>query len=471
MLLVKPPSEHLVVPPLGLGYLARGLKKHGISSRIIHCSKDSLTATDVANLIREEGIDIVGVTSCSNDHPWIVEFATELESLPDVCFVVGGPHATGLASQFLEAVPRINFAMRSEADISFPQLVSAVRNGSLSDSDLGEIRNLIWRDSSGRITENPVERPADLDALGYPDWDQMPPGLYAKYAPHGGFGKATPVTQILTTRGCPYGCNYCAAGLMNGRKIRRKSPRAVVEEIQYLARTHGVREFHIEDDNFTFYRDHVMGVCAEIRRSGVTAYFTVPNGVRLDRLDDEILLELKATGFYSITLGIESGNAETLKRMQKALDLGQVEESIARIRKYGFRINAYFIIGYPGETAREIVETIEFARSLDLDRAYFTTYIPLPGTGDFAMLREQGRLDVENLPWSSFYTMGRTDPPFVPEGMTGRELQDLSHLAYRRFYLRPGIVMKLLKDIRIRSPRQFLEVAWNLARLNLSYFI
>jgi radical SAM superfamily enzyme YgiQ (UPF0313 family) len=299
----------------------------------------------------------------------------------------------------------------------------------------------------------------------------MPPAEYAEFTPHGGFTKASPVGQLMTTRGCPYGCNYCAARLIHGRKIRCRSPESIVEEIEYLINVQRVREIHIEDDNFTENKDHVFDLCTKIRERNIRMPFALPNGVRLDRLDDEILQELQATGFYMFFLGIESGSQATLKRMNKALDLGKVKETISRIRKYDFQIKGYFIIGYPGETKEDIRQTIDYARSLDLDRAYFTMFIPLPGSVIFNDLEKAGKIDIHKFQWTNFYTKGKTTPPFIPEGMTSDELEAYSHLAYRLFYLRPNILLKMLKDQRITSFHHFLEVGWNLARLNLSYFL
>ncbi len=368
-------------------------------------------------------------------------------------------------------IPRIDFIIRAEGEIAFPRLVLSLLNEDTEDSVLTGIPNLTWRNSSEEMIENPVQLPPDLDALGFPDWDQMPPSEYTEFAPHGGFGKEFPVGQLMTTRGCPYGCNYCAVEPIHGRRIRFRSPESIVEEIEYLTKAHGVREIHIEDDNFTFHKDHVVNVCTGIRKKNLRIHLTLPNGVRLDRLDDEILRELQATGFYSLVIAVESGSQATLKRMNKALDLNEVEQAIARIRKYDFQLTAFFMIGYPGETSEDIEKTIQYARSLDLDRAYFTMYMPLPGTRDFQLLEEKGEIDISTLEWGNFYTKGRTDPPYVPEGMTPDQLKEYAHLAYRLFYLRPRIMIKMLKDIKITSFRHFMEVLWNLMTLNLSYFL
>jgi anaerobic magnesium-protoporphyrin IX monomethyl ester cyclase len=295
--------------------------------------------------------------------------------------------------------------------------------------------------------ENPVTFPPNLDELQMPDWEQLEPRKFQKYAPHGGFAKAAPVAQLITTRGCPYSCRYCAAYVMNGKKIRMRSGESVVEEMQYLIKDHGIREFHIEDDNFTFYKEHVVNVCSAIRKAGLKVPLGIPNGVRVDRLDDEICAEMKSAGFYFFSIGLESGSVNTLKQMKKALNLDKAKRGIELIKKYGFRVKGFFILGYPNETREGIFETIRWSKSLALDQAYYSIYIPLPGTPEFLTLEENGLLDIKTCKWEDFYTGKFADPPYIPDGMTARELKKLVSYAYASFYLRPRVLLRMAGDI------------------------
>ena len=458
-LLIKPYSNlSNVLPPIGLGYLSSSLKKQGISSNIIHCYKDGIDIPGLIDLIKKEQIKCVGVTCCSNDHFWLERLANELKLLPEVYLVVGGPHATGLSKQLMELIPRINFIIRSEGESSFPLLVKHILKNDLGDPVLSTIHNLVWKNSSFKLIENPIEVPQDLDLIGLPDWDQLAPKQYSRFSPHGGFAKTPPVAQLITTRGCPYSCRYCGSYLMNGKKIRTRSAESIIEEIKYLVETHKIKEIHIEDDNFTFHKDHVINVCTAIRKSGININFGLPNGVRIDRLDDKILKELKNTGFYFFSVGIESGSPTTLNRMRKKLDLKKVGASIALIRKYNFRIKGFFMLGYPGETQKEILETIQFAKTLDIDQAFFSIYIPIPGTPEFHDLESRGRIDITKCNWENYYTGKFSTPPYVPDGMTADELKKLVSFAYRSFYLRPKTLFKVLSCVTSVSQIKHLMV-------------
>ena len=448
VLLIKPYSSlSNVLPPIGLGYLSSSLKRNDITTRIVHCFKDRINIPEIIEIIKRDKIKILGVTSCSNDHFWLARLAEELESLSDVYLIAGGSHPTGLGKRLLGLIPRINFIIRSEGEYAFTRLVKLLLGGEYLEEELRNVPNLVWRSSTGEFKENSIELPRDLDDLELPDWEQLSPEEYARFAPHGGFAKALPVAQLFTTRGCPYSCRYCAATLMNGRQIRKRSPEAVVEEIQYLVKEHGVREFHIEDDNFTFSTDHVVNLCSAIQRKGIRANFGLPNGVRIDRLDKVILKEMKSAGFYFFSIGIESGNPAILKAMKKSLDLEKVREKICLIRQFNFRIKGFFMIGYPGETRKEILETIQFAKSLDLDQAFFSIYIPLPGTPEFQSLEEQGRIDIGNCNWENYYTGDFSEPPYIPDTMTAKELNNLVSRAHLSFYCRPKIIRRMVRDI------------------------
>ncbi|MBN2121167.1 MAG: radical SAM protein [Candidatus Omnitrophica bacterium] len=447
VLLLKPYSDIFnVVAPLGLGYLAAALKKEGISSRIINLNKDRFTIPELADFIKREKISVVGVSCCSNEHSWLEDFSRILEYLPEVSLVAGGPHPTGLSKRLMELIPRINFIIRAEAEESLPQLVRILINRRTDDFSLSNIANLVWRDNSGSLIENTLRFPDNLDALEFPDWNALSPADYSRFSPHGGFRKSLPVAQIITTRGCPCACRYCAAELMNGKALRKRSCRSVLSEIDYLVNKHNVKEIHIEDDNFTFDKNHALGICRAIQKSGYKLYFGLPNGIRLDRFDEEVLKELKNTGFYFFSLGIESGSPATLKKMGKFIDLDKVKSALSLMRRYDFIIKGFFIIGYPGETKKDIFKTIEFAKSLDLDQAFFSFYIPFPGTPEFSRLEAEGKIDTTSCNWDNFYSGKFTKPPYIPEGINEQELKKMLALAFRSFYFRPKIAVRLVKD-------------------------
>lgn len=461
ILLIKPYSDlSNVIPPLGLGYLSAALKKKGISVKIIHCFKDNIGIPDIISLAQKNNVKIIGISCCSNDHFWLQRLATAMEGLPNIKLVVGGPHPTGLGIRLMNLISRIDFLIISEGELSFPVLVDLVIRRSLSEDALALIPNLVWRNTSGKLIKNYIELPANLDVLDC-DWDALAPGEYAKFSPHGGFARLKPVAQLITTRGCPYRCKYCLSSIINGTQIRKRSAGSIINEIEYLIDRYRIKEIHIEDDNFTFYKEHVIDVCSAIRNKGIKINFGLPNGVRIDKLDDEIMKELKSAGFYFMSIGIESGSNAILGSMNKQLNLEKIKEGVRLIKKYQMRVKGFFMLGYPGETKKDMLETINFARSLPLDQAFFSVFIPLPGTPIFDYLEKNKKIDINTCNWNDYYTGNFFHPPYVPDGMTADELKNIVSLAHRLFYFRFKIIIKILKEITVFSEFKHL---WNRGR-------
>jgi len=215
-----------------------------------------------------------------------------------------------------------------------------------------------------------------------------------------------------------------------------------------LYTTHHIREFHIIDDNFTLDKEFAKKVLKEIIKLNLKISFSVPNGIRLDTLDKEILILMKNAGFYLISIGIESGSDRVLKMMGKHLLIKQIKEKISLIKKVGLDAAGFFILGYPGETEKEIKKTINFSLSLGLLRANYFLFLPLPGTIIFQQLQKGGALgDVE------YNKLSFTSPVFT-DNLSKTKLKTLQRQAFLKFYLRPKILIKNI--LKIKRPAQIL---------------
>jgi len=157
---------------------------------------------------------------------------------------------------------------------------------------------------------------------------------------------------------------------------------------------------------------------------------------------------MKAAGVYVVSVAVESGNDAVLGAMKKKTTVAKIRENVGRIRRHGLDVAGFFILGYPGETRETIRNTIRLSRELDLLRANFFTYLPLPGTQSHRELVANGEIDAVN--WNDFYFM---TAPYVPQGMTRGDLLTLKRRAFLRFYLRPLTFIRNV--LAIRSPRHF----------------
>ena len=229
-----------------------------------------------------------------------------------------------------------------------------------------------------------------------------------------------------------------------GKRIRKRSVKNILEEIEYLSGNYGIKIFDIPDENFTFDNNYVSEFCqAVIDRFGRRFEFFLPNGMRLDSLNRDLLLLMRQAGFRrEIAVGIESGSERILKLMKKSLSLDMVREKIRLMNDNGFRPIGYFILGFPGETVEDIRKTINFALKLKLCAAAFTPFAPMPGTEATDELIRNGELPAD----FDFTEVTSDRIAYAPSGMTRKELDRMRKFALLKFNLRPHILWYYLKN-------------------------
>lgn len=429
-----------ITPNLGLGYIATSLRKNGFEVEIWDGVKKDMTKKRLEERLKMLDYDVAGFQVYTRSIKEVQEGLEIVKSInPKIITVVGGPHPSGDPEGSLKYL-KTDYAFRGEAEIGLIQLLKNLNDE--GEYKYEDISNLIWR-KNGKVMCNPLQPIQDLDSLGMPSWDLINPNDYP-YAPIGAFSKKHPLTSISTTRGCPYSCTFCANNTIMGRKVRGRSKESVLEEMELLYDKYGTREFQIIDDNFTFKKELVVGVCKEIIEREWDISLSFPNGVRLATLDEEILKLLEKAGCYSLGLGIESGSPKTLKDMKKAQTLDEIREKVNLIHRVTkIRTTGFFIIGYPTEDREDILQTIHLSKELPINRAQFTICLPVPGSEMTQQLINNGKLKNYDFSNVSFQNIVH-----VPEKMTLSELKRLRQKAYLEFYLRPRIILGLLSEIQ-----------------------
>lgn len=440
VLLVKPynQSDH-IQPSIGLGYLATALRARGHSVNILDCIKDNISIDKLPRLLKKFQPEVLGVQCYTFDLPYIrqaLRIAKEVNK--GVVTVIGGPHPTAVPEDTMRREPDLDYLFVGEAEMGLPMLLQALEDGRI---DLSRVPGLGWRErGSIRLNERAVVD--DLDSLGLPAWDLIHPERYPE-SQHGAFYRQFPIAPIMVTRGCPYPCTFCAGRIVSGKKIRRRSIESVLGELRMLNKDFGIREFHIVDDNFTMDRDYAKEFLRGLKAMDLKMTWAVPNGVRMETLDEELLRLMKETGLYLISLGIESGSDEVLSRMKKGITTSRIRRHVKMIHDAKIDMAGFFILGFPGETADTIKRTINFSLRLPIKRANYFTYLPFPGTESYDSLLASGEL--KDVDWESFYF---TNAAYAPKGISRKELKALHRRAFAKFYLRPHIVFYQLGSIK-----------------------
>jgi anaerobic magnesium-protoporphyrin IX monomethyl ester cyclase len=442
---------HYPVPQVALGYLSSALKERGYADvKILDALLYKMDPEKVIQNILKEKPDVLGIRVWSHQLAVVKLYVSTIRSLLPKCkIILGGPHLTVSDPNFLKDFfdsNFIDFAFSGEAEEGFPLLIDHLMGRA---QDLNSIPGLIFQEE--KICLNPMSKKEDLDAFRV-DWDALSLPEYHRLA-----GKTTSYSHgnsknafLFMTRGCPYPCTYCAAGITNGKKIRSHSALRMMEDIEYLYHKYGVRHFNLMDDNFTFYREIVLDFCGEFlkRKSklpGVT--FHNPNGVRVDRLDPEMLSLMKECGWKWLHIGLESGSKSTLLKMKKRLDLEKAQKNIQLIHDTGIRTWGFFMIGFLDETRIEIEQTIDWAVKSKLTAATFSIFSPIPGTEVYKEMVKMGRIP-ENYMMSGY--MSPKQMVFA-KNLSPEDLQAYQRKALLRFYRRPDRAYHLLRDMDLST--------------------
>lgn len=440
VLLVKPGialGDH-IQPPLGVAYLAAVLRGDN-EVRVLDFGKMGREDDRFSAAVREFAPDIVGFQCYSPEIGEVKRLSVlARDAHGRAVIIAGGPHPTLCPEETMERLsPEADYLLRGETEESFPLFIKFL-SGDVKPED---VPGLAWK-KDGVLRVNEIKPIADINALPAPAWDLINPQEYPP-AQHGAFFDQFPIAPIVTTRGCPFACGFCTAPILSGRHMRKRSADSVMAEIELLYHRFGIREIHIVDDNFTLDKAHAVSILKRIVDSGLPISLAFPNGVRINTLDDELLDLMKAAHTYLISVGIESGSDRTLSRMQKQLNVALIREKVSLIKRKGIDLAAFFILGFPDETAGEMEETIRFSLELPLLRANFFTFLPLPMTPVTLKLiqdGEIGQMDVDGLIFQKV--------PYAPKGVTREQLRAIQRKAFLKFYLRPGIMLRNIMLVR-----------------------
>lgn len=446
ILLVQPNFDaHVIHPPLGFGYLAAYLRKNHHDVAIFDATLRNASLEQILLGIESFSPNLVGITVLSRGHNKAKEIIAKIKkALPKLPVLIGGTQVTAAPVEVMTDLGA-DFAVIGEGEITLAELVSTLQvKGKFSNID-----GLAYWEKGKIKVNHPRKLIENLDEIPFPAWHLMPPAQY-RIAPILEPIHAFPVAPILTSRGCPYNCSFCASNVTWQRKIRFRSPGNVIEEIRLLKEEYGVKEIHFSDDNFTMDITRVEEICDLLIKEKINLPWQCPNGVRIDRLPLSLMQKMKEAGCYAVGLGIESGNQEILKKNQKNLDLKIVPGVLKNLRKVGIESYGFFILGLPGDIKKTVKETIDFALSYPFDRVWFNLFTPYPGApvfNNWLGSRRIGDIDWDKHDCSTAVA--------GLKGVSGEELEKLQKTALTKFYLRPKILLKLL--VRLR-PREILTL-------------
>jgi len=249
---------------------------------------------------------------------------------------------------------------------------------------------------------------------------------------------------MITSRGCPYQCQFCDVHELFGRKTRYRTVDNVIEEMRMLSIEYRVKEIIFYDDTITIDRERVMELCERMIKEKLDISWGCYS--RVDRIDDEMSKIMKRAGCHMISMGVESGSDEMLTKMQKGITIEQTRNAFKILKKNNIETSASFIVGFPGETRQTLQKTKEFVKEIDPTFALFFRLIPYPGTSLYSRYLKEENLTGLNI--QQFKELG--SKRVVPiDNISEEELQRIIRNLLFTFYFRLGKLFQHL--LRISS--------------------
>ncbi len=452
VLLLRPNSIIIATPvPLGLGYIASALRRHrGDTVEIVDARNKRLSSAALGRRIRDFRPDAIGITSINFEMKEAHELAALAKSeLPEVPVIIGGPYASANREAVLRD-PNVDATVVGEGENTVVELMDALESG----AELSGVRGVIHRVDGEPVFTGAREPIDDVDDLEVA-WDLIdPPSYFHRFERNSEntIKRDHRTLTIFTSRGCPYGCIFCHN--VFGKKFRPRSAEAVVEEMAMLRKRYGAREFEIVDDTFNQSVKRAKAICEGLIEKDLGLHISLPNGIRGDRTDLDLLDRFRDAGFYRISFAVESASPRIQDIINKSIDLDRVKWSITELSRRGVVASGYFIQGFPTETYEEMLMTADWAAESDLHMASFFYLNPFPGT----KVAEMAGQDLTGVSFRDYSTISVNI-----SAATDRELHLANKYAYRRFYLSPRRLARLAK-VAPKNIRTAID-AWLVFRL------
>lgn len=441
-------------PPLGLCYLAASLDKNGVEVRIDDAYVQGRSFNQILEGIDEFSPDFVGITSASvlfSDTRKLTKLIKKNYKVP---VLIGGPHVTIFPE---DAMKNDLFlcGVIGEGEKTIAEIVEFFRN----ERSLESVKGIVYKENGviKKTSYRPLE--PNLDNIPMPSFDILPP--LKTYYPQAFTYRKRPVGYVMSSRGCPFRCIYCIR--IMGQGFRTHSPERVVGEIEMLVNNFGAKEIHFTDDCFAINKKRVSKICDLIIKKRLKINWKCITHV--NSLDYELLKEMKKSGCWYIGVGVETGDPRMMKFIKKNINLKHLEKVVKWCDSLGIAVKGFFILGFPSETTESLKRTVDFAVNNPFFAASFNIAYLNPGSEMDEIADGYGIVSRK----SANVTAYSKELSFVANGFTPEKLKNAQRNAYLRFYLRPTLLLRMLRLNRnyenyLRGFQTVLSLLWRFCR-------
>ncbi|MHC4715832.1 MAG: B12-binding domain-containing radical SAM protein [Planctomycetota bacterium] len=438
------------LPPMGLLYLQGALEQSRHESILIDANAEDIDHDQAARRALACEPDVVGIQAMTFTMPDALLAARAVKRLaPQVRTVIGGPHPTIFPRQ-TAALDGVDYAFAGEGEVDFLRLLDVLGDPRAASAVPG-----VACKRDGGVSYTPsAGLLKNLDALPLPARRSSP---YRKY--RSVLAKRSPIAVMITSRGCPFDCVFCNR---MGRKYRCHSAGYVLTEFDDIAEM-GIGEVFIHDDTFTLRPGRVKAICRGLIERGHDLIWEART--RVDCVDGELLALMRRAGCERLSFGVESGSPRVLEAMRKGIDLGRVREVFRLCRQEGITTLADFMIGSLDERREDVEMSLDLADAIRPDYVQYSICSPYPGTPLYRIGRDTGQI-AEDV-WAAFARepVAEFRSPVWTQHFSEAELVSLAAMAYRRFYMTPGRMLRQAAKVRsLKQLRGMVGAAWGMLR-------
>src|SRR3989304_5119136 len=425
--LIEETYHHPLFPPLGLAYLAAVLEQNDFEVRIMDCPVCEMNHEKLKADLASFEPTLVGIASMTATIPSALKSArVAKEACPDAKVIMGGPHATFADTEILAEEAAVDLVVRGEGEET---LLELAQNSPKLDR-LGEIKGITFRENDQIVKTPDGPFIQTLAELPRPAYKYLP---IEKYRIHG--RKFLP---IMTSRGCPFQCSFCVASQMFGAKFRARSPKNVVDELEWLRDEYEAEGVSFHDDTLTLDRKRILDICDEIIERKIRLAWGCQT--RVDQVSREVLSKMRKAGCNEVSFGVESGCQRILDAVHKRVSIQQCENAIKWAKDEGLFVAVSTIVGYPGETKETMKQTLDLIHRIEPDDVWLCLAPPYPGTELRALIESMGwKMSGD---WTLYNTM---NPIFEIPDLPAEEISKMRKSFYAEFYSPRYILRQLVK--------------------------
>lgn len=420
------------LPNLGIMYLSSILLCQGYEVRVF----DENLEENIKSQIVDFSPHLFGVTSVTASINSAASFTEKIKAeIPHLICIVGGPHAFALPEETATKYNVFDYVFVGEAERTLPKFCRSYFIEK-DYSSAHQLPGLVFLNKDGTITNNRLSSflsDSEIEEIPFPAWHLLNLEKIFKSATHGLFSRGKRIMPVMTSRGCPNYCAFCCRVM--GFAFRKDSVDKILAEILWLYEEFKIDEVYFEDDTFTQDKKRAMAILDGIIQLKLPIYIKFANGLRADKVDHELLTKMKESGVYWVGFGIESGSPETLEMMKKELDLSIAKKNVLLAKSLGFKVGSNCIIGFPGETKKNVQESIKYFLTLDLDSFAVVSCVPFPGTTAWQICKKNNWLTERANNYSNYwFEVFKVTPLIDTPMLSSSDLSWEIKKVYFRFY-------------------------------------